>query len=89
MSSCGHKKAYISSLYCSGTLYETRMQRSVVRLIHHNYLLLLAIFTVCIPNLIVRYSSQSRQLKVISVYFSMDICWKSDSFTLRTEGMVL
>lgn len=89
MSSCGHKKAYISSLYCSSTLYEGRMQRAVVRLIHHIHLLLLAIFTVCIRNLIVRYSSQSRRLNVISMYFNVDICRKSDSYTLRTEVMVL
>ena len=89
MSSCGHKKAYISSLYCSSILYEGRMQRAVVRLIHHINLLLLAIFTVCICNLTVQYSSQSRRLKVISIHFSMDICWKSDSSTLRTEGVVL
>jgi len=81
MSSCGHKKAYISSLYCSSTLYEGRMQRAVVRLIHHTHLLLLAIFIVCIRSLVVRYSSESRRLKVISIYFSMDICWKSDSST--------
>jgi len=81
MSSCGHKKAYISSLYCSSTLYEGRMQRAVVRLIHHIHLLLLAIFTVCIRSLIVRYSSESRRLKVISIYFSMDMCLKADSST--------
>ena len=89
MSPCGHKKAYISSLYCSSILYEGRMQRAVVRLIHHIHLLLVAIFTVCIRNLILRYNSQSRRLKVISIYFSMNISCKSDNSTLRKKGMVL
>lgn len=89
MSSRGHKKAYISSLYCSSTLYEGRIHRAVVRLIYHIRLLLLAIFAVCIHNLIVRYSSQSRRFKVISIYFSMDICWKLDSSTIITGDMVL
>lgn len=86
MSSGGHKKAYISSLYCSSTLYEGRIQRAEVRLIHHIHLLLLAIFIVCVRNLIVRYtcSWQSGRLKVITKYSCKEICWKSESFALRT-----